>query len=299
MAAAKAMSFAKYPKPAGKTFAYGTAGFRCPADLLDSTFFRMGMLGALRSRSREQRLVVGLMVTASHNPVQDNGIKLVDTDGGMLAQSWEPHATALANAEDAKALERTVIEIAAAEHASALDEGSAYPRPVVLVGRDTRPHSERLAAIAMEGIDKVGGIAEDCGVLTTPQLHHLVRHRNGAAGAGPHVGPKEWASEAGYYEMLATAFAQLVPPSVARSVASPPLWVDAAGGVGAPKLRALVDRMAGSGVAVTLANGVGERELNAGCGAEHCQKALLPPRGFGPDVVGATRACSLDGDADR
>jgi phosphoacetylglucosamine mutase len=29
------------------------------------------------------------MVTASHNAAPDNGIKMVDPDGGMLAQSWE------------------------------------------------------------------------------------------------------------------------------------------------------------------------------------------------------------------
>lgn len=38
------------------------------------------------------------MVTASHNPVQDNGIKLVDQDGGLLPVVWETHATDLANA---------------------------------------------------------------------------------------------------------------------------------------------------------------------------------------------------------
>jgi phosphomannomutase len=31
--------------------------------------------------------VVGVVVTASHNPVQDNGVKIVDPDGGMLAAS--------------------------------------------------------------------------------------------------------------------------------------------------------------------------------------------------------------------
>ena len=60
--------------------AYGTAGFRAKAELLDSTFFRMGALAALRSRLRGG-LSIGLMVTASHNPEPDNGIKLIDADG--------------------------------------------------------------------------------------------------------------------------------------------------------------------------------------------------------------------------
>ncbi len=38
------------------------------------------------------------MVTASHNAVADNGIKMVDPDGGMLEIAWEKHAVTLANA---------------------------------------------------------------------------------------------------------------------------------------------------------------------------------------------------------
>jgi len=41
---------------------------------------------------------IGLMVTASHNAVEDNGVKMVDPEGGMLAMDWEGHAAALANA---------------------------------------------------------------------------------------------------------------------------------------------------------------------------------------------------------
>ena len=40
-----------------------------------------------------------MMITASHNPEGDNGVKLVDPKGEMLEQSWEGLATKLANAE--------------------------------------------------------------------------------------------------------------------------------------------------------------------------------------------------------
>ena len=184
---------AKYAKPiSSKPIAYGTAGFRARAETLESTFYRMGMLAVLRSRARGG-LASGLMVTASHNPEPDNGIKLVDTDGGMLHQSWEGFATRLANADEGEL--PAVLAAVAAETATAEASGG-----VVVIGRDTRPHSEGLANIALEGVAAVGGIGVDCGVLTTPQLHHLVRMRNGEAGAGPHVGPEggaAWASEAG------------------------------------------------------------------------------------------------------
>ena len=40
---------------------------------------------------------IGVMITASHNPEEDNGIKLIDPDGEMLEAAWESHATNLAN----------------------------------------------------------------------------------------------------------------------------------------------------------------------------------------------------------
>ena len=38
------------------------------------------------------------MLTASHNPVDDNGVKVVEPSGEMMVASWEPYATAIANA---------------------------------------------------------------------------------------------------------------------------------------------------------------------------------------------------------
>ena len=46
---------------------------------------RMGLLAVLRSRSKGG-VSIGAMITASHNPAPDNGVKLVDPAGEMLEQ---------------------------------------------------------------------------------------------------------------------------------------------------------------------------------------------------------------------
>ena len=40
---------------------------------------------------------IGVMITASHNPEPDNGVKLVDPRGEMLEAAWERIATELVN----------------------------------------------------------------------------------------------------------------------------------------------------------------------------------------------------------
>ena len=81
---------------------YGTAGFRADASILKSTVYRVGILAALRSLKTQS--VVGLVITASHNKVTDNGVKIVDPTGGMLSQEWEPFADQLANAQTPETL---------------------------------------------------------------------------------------------------------------------------------------------------------------------------------------------------
>jgi phosphoacetylglucosamine mutase len=179
----------KYPPPEGVKLKYGTAGFREKAAILDSTFFRMGMLGILRSRQLEK--TIGLMVTASHNAAPDNGIKMVDPDGGMLDAGWEKHAISLANAtaEEVPGVLDTIIED---ENISLEKFGSIF------IGKDTRSHSERLSALARDGALLLAGNVLDFGLQTTPQLHHIVRMFNDQK--------SDWASEEGYYAMLAEAY---------------------------------------------------------------------------------------------
>lgn len=62
----------------------------------------MGMLAALRSMCTQG--ITGLMVTASHNPVHENGVKVADPNGGMLNVLWEPYSDLLANAPNVEKL---------------------------------------------------------------------------------------------------------------------------------------------------------------------------------------------------
>lgn len=211
----------------------------------------------------------------------------------------------------------------------------------MLLARDTRPHSERLLARVAAGVAAVAGDSGavsvgDCGLLTTPQLHHIVRARNlEAAGislpgvpAEPRLGSVE-----GYHAELARAYAALLtatapeaglPPSAAAAVAAQavsrgPLHVDCANGVGGRHSRLLAAAMGSAGSAAAgsaagsaphlldmVVHNAGDTAeeaalLNEGVGAEHCQKGRAPPAtGFEPasDYAGV-RCASLDGDADR
>ena len=65
---------------------YGTAGFRDKADKLERAFFRLGLVMGVHAKEKG---TCGVMVTASHNPAEDNGIKMIEPDGRMLDPDWE------------------------------------------------------------------------------------------------------------------------------------------------------------------------------------------------------------------
>ncbi|KAH1205606.1 Phosphoacetylglucosamine mutase [Glycine max] len=233
--------------PKGVKLSYGTGGFRADASLLQSTVYRVGILAALRSL--KTRSVIGLMITASHNKVSDNGVKIAYASGGMLSQHWEPFVDALANAPSPQHLLLLINEFVEKEGIS--------------VDGDWQ----------VEGVTSiVGAVATDMGILTTPQLHWMVRARN--------KGMK--ASEQDYFEQLSSSFRCLVDLIPAEKC----------------KFDGVNDK-----VVVDGSNGVRNSSedggvLNDGVGADYVQKEKVLPNNFGSKDTGI-RCVSLDGDADR
>ncbi|THH34042.1 hypothetical protein EUX98_g140 [Antrodiella citrinella] len=275
----------RHPKPAHLRFQYGTAGFRTLGNTLDSVMFKVGIIAALRSKKLDGK-TIGVMVTASHNPEPDNGVKLVDPRGEMLEASWEGYATTLANTSTTEEFVEALAEFVR----SAKIDLSKPAR--VVYGRDTRPSGPALVAALEDGLHAIGAEARDAGVTTTPILHYLVRATN-TKGTKDAYG--EDTSE-GYYDKISAAFKKLV----AGKAGIPPLVVDCANGVGAYAVeefsKLISDKLQLVPVNADLTT---PGALNNACGADFVKTMQRLPPSLSPVLKTGQRACSLDGDADR
>lgn len=156
-------------------------------------------MAALRSW-HEKGQAVGLMITASHNPAEDNGVKLIDPNGEMLETSWVKMATELLNLPDDQVW--NWIQETKSRFVSEHPELEQVKSGLVFIGQDTRDSSNRLAVAAEHGVKALESELVQYALLTTPQLHYIVHQFNQAS-----TEPRP--NEQTYYEQLATAFNDL------------------------------------------------------------------------------------------
>ena len=274
---------------------YGTAGFRANADEtpLDFVMFRVGCIIGLRSRVLGGA-ACGSMVTASHNGPEDNGVKMVEPDGSMLNPDWESIADEAINAKSTDQL-RTILARIPLENTSS-------PKGLVMVGFDTRSSSERLVQCLIRGCTAVNAVVENYGLLSTPVLHHIVRHANGV---GHSV---TMSSREGYSRMLKEGIEETLGGKTVSDRGH--LIIDAAGGVGTSVIQDVLEgsnkltqvlrtRLGISKISIVNESSNPNVELNEKCGAEFVQKKRLPPSIHGIQTAGSDRIASFDGDADR
>ncbi|KAL9904981.1 phosphoglucomutase 3-like protein nst isoform 3-T3 [Glossina fuscipes fuscipes] len=251
-----------YPKKSIERFQYGTAGFRGNADFLDSAMFRMGVLATLRSRVLGGS-VVGVMITASHNPEPDNGVKLIDPKGEMLDPNWEDIATELVNVSDQE-LEEQVAKIIKENKIDVSSQSNVY------VGMDNRYHSPRLLKAVSDGV-----------------IALKATNSKGVYGQ---------ATEEGYYNKLITAFEKIRGNKLENDKYRNYLLFDGANGVGARKMLHFIKRMHKS-LNVEVFN-KGDGKINHECGADYVKVQQRCPVNM-PVTDSNVRCVSVDGDADR
>ncbi|KAJ8236353.1 hypothetical protein LV156_003452 [Aspergillus fumigatus] len=269
----------QYAKPEGKIFQYGTAGFRMKADLLNTVVYAVGLLATLRSKKLSGQWI-GVMVTASHNPAEDNGVKLVDP----MAE-WEAYATKLANAP----LEN--IGDVYDELVKEIDVSMENPARVVFA-RDTRASGSRLIGVLSAALTATEAEFIDMKFMTTPQLHYVVRCKNTLGTQYEYGEP----TEQGYYEKLAAAFKRVMRGVKVKGS----LTVDCANGVGGSKLRELIKYLPeDTGLDIKIVNDdvINPDSLNFECGADYVKTKQRAPPSSKASIL--DRCASLDGDADR
>eukprot|EP01120_Amphizonella_sp_Union-15-10_P002362 TRINITY_DN1254_c0_g1_i1.p1 TRINITY_DN1254_c0_g1~~TRINITY_DN1254_c0_g1_i1.p1 ORF type:complete len:535 (-),score=76.77 TRINITY_DN1254_c0_g1_i1:109-1713(-) len=264
-----------YHKDPNQKYQYGTAGFRLIASLLPPVLFRIGCLAVLRSLVKGGAYV-GVMITASHNPEQDNGVKLVDTDGEVLPLEWEGYAEQLSNLSDSD------FGSGLASLAKTLELSNVQGR--IIIGRDTRSSSSTLSKAAIDGVEALNGAVIDLGEVTTPQLHWAVYRKNRNEAFDP----------VAYIDWFSSAFKRSLVGAIPTDI---PTVIDCSNGVGAQAAKSFVKALE-SVHRFEIIND-SRVNLNFGVGADFVKSKQKIPAGVDPQKDRLKKFVSIDGDADR
>jgi phosphoacetylglucosamine mutase len=284
--------------PIKASLSYGTAGFRGHADLMFAICVRLAVWACCMAHSN-----TGIMITASHNPPDDNGVKVVDyKTGGMVDAETEQILTRIVRCATLDDMRREFPDVFDSE---VLHKRQSH---TIHVGYDTRTSSPQLAALIIKVAWLSDIVIVNHGVLTTPILHHIVWQNRQAPEAG-YTGTID-----SYYKHTVQAYIDLMltcnPQDTLHSQQQKQqqrqqlsqLVLDCACGVGYPAMQILIHMLQESGVPlnIQLINSPQDGPVNVQCGSDYVQTLKELPRGYERGSYNTPyAAASFDGDADR
>ncbi|CAL9727717.1 phosphoacetylglucosamine mutase [Monosporozyma unispora] len=282
-------AFDQICKTKNYNFTYGTAGFRDHAIRLDTVMFTTGIIAAIRSITHGGKYT-GVMITASHNPPQDNGVKIVEPKGDMLLPSWEPEITRLVNLASNNTFDAW-FDAMMDFYKSKTTSDDVIPH--FMLAHDSRESSPHLLHCLTTGVEAwfgVNNVKIKChGLLTTPQLHFLTFLQ------------RENDSVKDYNTFFQNAWANLYKGDD-EELPFDNLYVDTANGIGSRQLELFIKDWKFPNDRIHILNGDYQNpsKLNIDCGADFVKtQHKLPKHETNTKLSPRDLYCSFDGDADR
>lgn len=288
-------------------YRYGTSGFRYGEHTMLDIGVTIGRaIGVLIVKSNHNRPYpknMGLMITASHNPYTDNGIKMVDDKGNMIGYKEEHDMERVVNGED-------IEEMLKPYSKNNLPNGIK-----LIIGTDTRRTCSKLKCLICQGvkevIDRLSFI--DLGCRTTPEFHVCVVRYNGLSLFESTDSDIHHDNTHGFDDLVLshskdTFYCRYMKSMIQQyGIDMRRVWVDCANGVGALTMGSLgFGYIKSTDCYPELINvdTKNHQKLNNRCGSEF---VMTDPKDYYQELAKGPRfsqrfgklGASFDGDADR
>jgi phosphoacetylglucosamine mutase len=254
---------------------YGTSGFRMDSSIMIS-YIPLISIGIKflfeemeKDNKNEDNIILGLCFTASHNPPNDNGIKIVDRNGMMLEEKYERLLERVINGDT---LEKKIC--------------SGKKRKILLIAKDTRTSGIYLKEILTKNLKNIKCF--DIGTMTTPQFHNTVLYFSRMVNLGFSLEESIDFSKKYYTDMINNLIRDL-------KIDISDIIVDCSNGVGYIVMKNIAHKY--PEIIHNLMNtSIGEHnKLNVCCGSDF----LMTKKKMNYNPPNGKLNASLDGDADR
>lgn len=265
-------------------YSYGTAGFRYHHKIIEEELAHSigEFLGLL---NRHLNMSFGIMITASHNSIEDNGVKIISDNGEMIDENIEKLITEYCNGTIMikKNIINMIKETSVANlHNNSKKNGITLERPRISIGMDNRPSSLKIMEKIEDGLLFSFPFIEvdTLGCSSTPLVHYHMVHPNQYFMNIPFYF-KKWIYDRRYDNVL---------------------LIDCANGIGGSVFSHIYNIISDNLICYIRNGGNTSEEismLNNKCGSEYVQKEREIPISFDKDKDHSQRIAHFDGDADR